>query len=222
MSEKEQKISEESIAAPKKNKKERNLLRRSATVVGLALILTGIASIGVQYSNPELADKISHNVKTTLIDKPVRQIKEEVFETHPTIHLNGSGGKYELDTAKRGDWVFLDGYSHVTGIPPIWAQHNNRGGDEILSWEVGQKFNVKGSGFDEVFIVVDTRDVYKFGTVDQVKGMQGSIALQTCRYGENIIEFIGAVPLSEYENGWTPTVYDTDKNNEDTVPLEGV
>ena len=221
MLENEKNLSAENIAAPKKNKKERKFLRGSVTVIGLTLILTGVSSIGVQYSNPELADKIGYNVKKVIVDQPVRKVKEEVFETYPTVRLNGSGGKYELDTAKRGDWVFLDGYSHVKDIPLVWAQHNNLGGDEILSWEAGQKFNVKGSGFDEVFVVVDTRDVYKFGTVDQIKGMQGSIALQTCRYGENIIEFIGAVPLSEYENGWTPTVYDTGDNDEDDVLLEG-
>lgn len=188
---------------PKKHRVKR-FFRWFFMLLGVGLILTGLGLLYLHIEDPDRAERIVHTAKTEIIDKPISIVKEEVLETYPTLYFNGSGGNYELDIAAAGDWIFLDSYAKVETVLPVWALHNNIGGDIILPWEIGQKFNVVGEGYDGEYIIVDTRDVYKWGLVNQIEGMQGDFALQTCRYGEDVVKFVSAVPLSVYEAGWPP------------------
>lgn len=198
----------------RKKRKKRSVFGRIFTIfftlLGIVLLTSGGSLLYLYNTQPEEAEKLVHKIKLNVIDKPVSAVKEEVFETYPTVYFNGHGGDWELDTADWGDWVLMDSYARVPDLLPVWALHNTYGGDQILGWEKGQKFNVEGEGKDGVYVVVDTREVYKWGLVNQIEGMQGYLALQTCYYGEDVIKFVSAVPLDVYEAGWPPPVC-TDK-----------
>ena len=179
----------------------RSVLRVSFLVLSIVLICLSFLTLTGIVVAPETTRDTFYNIKVN-VESQVSDVKESVIGVYPTIWLEGSGGVYELDSAARGQFIHLEAYDAVPGIVSTWAAHNNWGGDIILNMEPGQHVNIVGSGLDGEWVVVDRRDIDKFGFVDQGLGLQGEIALQTCLYGVPLMRLTGLVPLDVYETGW--------------------
>ena len=75
-------------------------------------------------------------------------------------------------------------------MPETAAAHNNCGGDVLLPWDEGQQIQIEGR--DEVYEVIDIRYTSKiWASTDDLVGLQGDLALQTCFYGEDRMKFVG-------------------------------
>ncbi|KQQ62663.1 hypothetical protein [Microbacterium sp. Leaf320] len=108
----------------------------------------------------------------------------------PSVRLGASGSAIDLD---RCDGTFTEMVDYrQREVPPVWAAHNNCGGDTILPWKEGQRFLVG----DEEYEVVEVRLLPKYtATPKDLLGMKGELALQTCLYGEPLMSFVGATSV---------------------------
>lgn len=206
------------MPAVKKKRSWGNIVLR---ILGIILFLFGGALIYGHFMKPDLTEKIVYGAKTR-IEGTVDQVRENVTGELPTIYLEGSGGMYELDIANPKTFVLMDAYGEVPGVIPMWAAHNGSGGSIVIPWEVGQKFNIEGSGKDGVWVVVDTMPADKFGTVDQALPLEGTIGLQTCFWGEPYVRFLGIVPLEVWEEGWPPEPQSGDSTPQSTENMPSV
>lgn len=161
--------------------------RRSGawTVVGAGLVSVGIALLTATTVAPEPVAAAWGVVRTGVVSAP-QLITGEL----PHVTLGASGGDQELDRCE-GTFTEMIPYRR-DGLPPIWAAHNNCGGDVILPWQTGQQFMVD----DRTYEVVEVRLVPKHTTttVDLV-GLAGDLGLQTCLYGEQTMVFVGAIQI---------------------------
>lgn len=181
----------------------RKISRWIAGVLGVALVIAGGTIIFGNFFYPEKTEEIVYTAKTN-IESTVEKTKENVTGEYPTIKLVNSGGMPELDLGWENGFTHLVAYDSVDNLPQTWAAHNGLGGAQIINWEEGQKVNLVGYGNDGVWVVVDTRDVDKFGLASQASGLQGELSLQTCHWGVPSVRFVGLVPLEVYEKGWPP------------------
>lgn len=187
-----------------KGKKKFSVWRALLSVLGVAFLGAGIFLLVAIFTAPDLAEKVVYSTKTN-VEAKIEKAKESIVDDYyPTICFYGSGGMYELDLGMYNCFVHVLAYDSVEGVPKTWAAHNGLGGDPILTWEVGQKVRIENDGYDGVWVVVDYKDIDKFGPVSQAEGLLGDIALQTCHWGEPIVRFVGLVPLETYENDWPP------------------
>ena len=103
---------------------------------------------------PDLVDKVTGDVKVSVL-KQFHQIFAP--DELPTIRLGGEGGMVELDHC---DGTFTEMVSYrIDDVLPLFAAHNNCGGDVILGWDLGQRVMVEGS--DVVYEVVEERHTPK-------------------------------------------------------------
>lgn len=161
------------------------------TLVGGALLAAGGALLASLLFVPQAVERAYGEAKTT-ISATVDDVRAEVFDTLPTIHLGATGGVGELDRCD-GTFTEMSSYEHGD-VPPVWAAHNNCSGDVLLPWETGQRIQIEGD--DQVYEVVDIRNTPKtWATIDDLVGLDGSLALQTCFYGEDRMKFIGLEPV---------------------------
>ena len=161
------------------------------TVFGVLLLVGGIGLGAGTLLAPQSVEQAYGAIKVGVAEK-VQQVQEEVFEELPTVKLGVSGGQTELDWC---DGTFTEMLSYERdGVPPVWAAHNNCGGDVLLPWEMGQRIRVEGD--DQVYEIVDIRYTSKIwsSTADLV-GLKGAFALQSCFYGEDRMKFIGLEPV---------------------------
>ncbi|WP_162238899.1 hypothetical protein [Microbacterium sp. Leaf320] len=108
----------------------------------------------------------------------------------PRITLGAEGGTRELD-ACTGEFTEMITYRDAA-VPPLYAAHNNCGGDIILGWQLGTRVQVAGS--DTVYEVVDERRTPKGAPVDTLAGIDGELLVQTCFYGEDQMRFLALAP----------------------------
>ncbi len=154
------------------------LLVASALSMSIGLLLVGATVLA-----PEAMDRISGTAKV-VVEKQIQQIVAP--EVLPEITLGVEGGMRELD---RCDGTFTQMTSYrVPEVLPLYAAHNNCGGDIILGWTVGDRVRVAGS--DIVFEVVEERHTPKWSQVEVLEGMAGEFMVQTCFYGENKMRFL--------------------------------
>ncbi|MGW9113127.1 hypothetical protein [Microbacterium sp. NPDC055683] len=168
-------------------KRRRGAWNAVITVFGVLLLAGGVALGAGTLFAPQAVEQAYGTIKVGFAEK-VQQVQEQVFEELPTVKLGVSGGQTELDYC---DGTFTEMLSYEReGVPPVWAAHNNCGGDVILPWEVGQRIQVEGD--DTVYEIVDIRYTSKIwsSTADLV-GLGGDLALQSCFYGEDRMKFIG-------------------------------
>ncbi|GAA3659642.1 hypothetical protein [Microbacterium marinilacus] len=161
-------------------------------VIGVLLLLAGAAVLAFQLFAPQQVEH-AYGVVKTEVTKRVDDVREEVFEELPVVKLGVSGGIPELD---RCDGTFTEMLSYEReGVPPVWAAHNNCGGDVALPWEIGQRIQVEGS--DDVYEIVDIRLTSKiWSSTDDLVGLGGELALQTCFYGVDEMKFIGLTKVA--------------------------
>ena len=134
----------------------------------------------------------------------VDKVREQVLEEYPTVKLGIEGGIEQLDaTCNRGSGDTFHTFTIMTsyerdGVPETAAAHNACGGDVLLPWEEGQKVNIEGDGKDGLYQLVDIRYTPKiWATTEDLIGLKGDLALQTCFYGEDRMKFIGLEKINE-------------------------
>lgn len=141
---------------------------------------------------PDMTQRVYGTVKVTA-SQALASARQQVTGEIPTVRLGVSGDVAELD---RCDGTFTEMTSYENdSVPEVWAAHNNCGGDVVLPWDVGQRLRLEGS--DQVYEVVDIRRTAKtWATTDDLVGLDGELALQTCHYGEDRMKFIGLRPVT--------------------------
>lgn len=169
--------------------------RRRRDIAGLAvagvLIAAGGALLIGTLSAPQTVEHAYGTVKTS-ITGTVDEVREETFGVLPTVRLGATGGVPALDACD-GSFTEMASYKRE-GVPPVWAAHNNCLGDVLLPWETGQHIRLEGSG--QVYEVIDIRHTGKtWATTEDLIGLGGSLALQTCFYGEDSMKFVGLEPV---------------------------
>lgn len=180
----------ESSPAPHRRRRRRRggLLGCSIALVGL-----GVAFLAASTFAPALVDKVTGDVKVA-VQKQLHQIVAP--DELPMIRLGAAGGMVELDHC---DGTFTEMVSYrVDEVLPLFAAHNNCGGDVILGWEIGQRVMVAGS--DIVYEVVEERHTPKWSNVEELVGMSGEFMVQTCFYGENKMRFLALAPVESLPN----------------------
>jgi len=163
----------------------RRRLARLATLGAIVGVVLGVGTITTLTVFPEQSEQLYGAVQ-----RDVGQFRNDVLHELPAVELGASGGTSELD---RCDHTFTEMLSYETdGVPPVWAAHNNCGGDVVLPWEIGQQVEVAHDGTTELYVVVDIRVTPKtWATTDDLIGITGDFALQSCFYGENRMRFVG-------------------------------
>lgn len=164
------------------------LLFASIVLVGL-----GLSFLSASVLAPDLVDKVTGDVKVSVL-KQFHQVFAP--DELPTIRLGTEGGMGELD---RCDGTFTEMVSYrIDDVLPLFAAHNNCGGDVILGWELGQRVMVEGS--DVVYEVIEERHTPKWSNVEKLTGMTGEFMVQTCFYGENKMRFLSLAPAGPAAN----------------------
>lgn len=162
-------------------------------VLGGALLLGGGALLSAVLLAPQEVERAYGAVKTA-VTGTVDSVRQDVGGEVPTVRLGATGGLAELDRCD-GTFTEMASYEH-DDVPEVWAAHNNCFGDVLLPWQEGQTLRVEGD--DQLYRVVDIRNTPKtWATIDDLVGLEGSIALQTCFYGEDRMKFVGLEPVSD-------------------------
>lgn len=154
------------------------LLLASIVLVGL-----GLSFLSASVFAPDLVDKVTGDVKVSVLKQFQQTFAPDEL---PTIRLGDEGGMVELDQC---DGTFTEMVSYrIDDVLPLFAAHNNCGGDVILGWELGQRVMIEGS--DIVYEIVEERHTPKWSNVERLTGMTGEFMVQTCFYGENRMRFL--------------------------------
>ncbi|MEV7610034.1 hypothetical protein AB0N61_11170 [Microbacterium sp. NPDC089320] len=168
-------------------------VRRPRRRVGLLfasilLVGCGVAFLAASILAPDAVDKVTGDAKVSVL-KSFHQIFSP--DELPVIRLGVEGSMVELD---RCDGTFTEMVSYrIDDVLPLYAAHNNCGGDVILGWDLGQRVTVEGS--DIVYEVVEERHTPKWSNVEELAGMTGEFMVQTCFYGENRMRFLSLAPV---------------------------
>ncbi|MFJ4998140.1 hypothetical protein ACIP5T_08305 [Microbacterium sp. NPDC088619] len=186
-------VTADRIASNPSDPGEPDPVRRPRRRVGLlfaSILLVGLGAsfLCVSVLAPDLVDKVTGDVKVS-----VEETLHQVFSPDelPVIRLGAEGGMVELDHC---DGTFTEMVSYrIDDVLPLFAAHNNCGGDVILGWELGQRVMVEGS--DIVYEVVEERHTPKWSDVEALAGMTGEFMVQTCFYGENKMRFLSLAPV---------------------------
>lgn len=159
----------------------------SLLVLSICLVVVGAALLGGSVFAPDFVARAAGSVKVE-IDRQVHRILTP--DELPVIRLGPEGSLIELDLC---DGTFTEMVSYrMDGVPPLYAAHNNCGGDILLGWEIGERVRIEGS--DTVYTVVEERHTPKWSHIEKLVGISGEIVLQTCYYGENRMRFLGLAP----------------------------
>lgn len=161
------------------------------------LFVTGTGLLVLAILSPGTAEKVVGSSKVA-VEKAIAEAWTAITPDAPdapewfsTVRLGPLGGDHELDWCN-GEFIEMRSY-RISGVPPVYAAHNNCGGDVILGWDVGQHVKIEGS--DVVYEVVEERHTPKWTMVSSLRGMKGELALQTCYYGEDRMRFLSLSPV---------------------------
>lgn len=192
----------DAIPVPRRAAKQSRLgaLRNRWLKAGIAVVLTvGVATAAIFTIQALQAPPSSAAATDTQTKAPTSPPETPdatapaTTSTEAVVTLGVVGGQAELDLCD-GTFTHTDLYG--TTQPPVWAAHNNCGGDVILPWETGQEIAVSLNGTVTTYRVVETRDTPKKGaTTADLAGIGGELLLQTCYYGENRMKFLALSPV---------------------------
>ena len=165
---------------------------RATRVIAIGLLVAGAGILLTSFVAPQVTERAYGQVKTVVVST-VDSARSTMWNELPVVRLGATGGVSELD---RCDGTFTEMSSYVRkDVPPVWAAHNNCGGDVSLPWQLGQRVHIEGR--DEVYEVVDIRAVSKtWSSTDDLVGLGGDLALQTCFYGEDRMKFVGLTAVT--------------------------
>jgi len=167
---------------------ERGHARRRSRALwwGIGFAVAAGAMLAWQLAAPDTLERAVGETKVA-----VQEVIAEASPDYPTIRLGGVGGRRALD---RCDGTFIEMRSYrMANVPPVYAAHNVCGGDEILTWKVGDTVAIAGR--DTLYRVVEKRHTPKWSMVTKLRGMKGELVVQTCYYGQNKMRFLGLEPL---------------------------
>lgn len=159
---------------------------------GLVFLAAAIGMLLWQLIAPDSLERAVGEVKVA-----VQEVAQEVASgaggpQHPVIRLGGEGDRRALD---RCDGTFIEMVSYrMTDVPPVYAAHNNCGGDVILSWQLGDTVRIDGR--DALYTVVEERHTPKWSMVTKLRGMAGELVVQTCYYGQDRMRFLALAPVT--------------------------
>jgi len=170
--------------------------RRRIGLLSTSILLVGLGAsfLSASVLAPDAVDRVTGDVKVSVL-----KTFHEVFapDELPVIRLGVEGGMVELD---RCDGTFTEMVSYrIDDVLPLFAAHNNCGGDVILGWELGQRVTIEGS--DVIYEVVEERHTPKWSNVEELTGMTGEFMVQTCFYGENKMRFLSLAPVDPAASG---------------------
>lgn len=174
-------------------RKRRGESRVAVGVLGGILIAGGLSTGTAVLVWPDQVEEFYGGIQQDVGEWRVQTLQEV-----PLAHLGAAGGLTELDYC---DGTFTEMRSYRRhDMPPIWAAHNNCGGDVILPVELGDVIDLEQGGIVTRYTVVDIRETPKvWVTTEALIGLQGDLGLQSCYYGGTDVpmKFIGLVPAAD-------------------------
>ncbi len=174
-----------------RGRRRRTTARIISTIIASALSVAGGLLVTVAAVAPEQVERAYGSVQTT-----ARQLRTEILGEAPIVRLGGDGGAAELDRCD-GTFTHMIDYTRKA-LPPVWAAHNSCGGDTILPLQIGDQLQVEHDGASGLYTIVETRTVPKtWSSTDELVGLRGELALQTCFYGVNDMTFLGLEPVAQ-------------------------
>lgn len=175
------------MSLPQNSPPQPNRRRRSRALWwGIGFLLCAIGMLVWQLTAPESLERAIGEGKVA-----IQEAAQHAAPTYPTIRLGPEGGREALDWC---DGKFIEMVSYrMSDVPPVYAAHNNCGGDVILGWNIGDTVRIDGR--DELYTVVEERHTPKWSMVTSLKGMAGTLVVQTCYYGQDRMRFLALTPV---------------------------
>lgn len=163
--------------------------RRTVPLVAVSLVFAALITLfTVTVTQPAAVERVIGGLKVQ-----AEATVAEVFDLPPpTVYLGVLGDETELDWCD-GTFIELEPY-RVDGVLPVYAAHNNCGGDIILTWDIGDTVHIGGE--QKPYVVVEERTTRKWSQISSLRGMAGELALQTCFYGEDRMRFLSLAPAT--------------------------
>ncbi len=172
-------------------RKRRSAGRVAIGMLGGLLVAGGLSTGTAVLVWPDQVEEVYGGIQQDVGEWRVQNLQEV-----PLAHLGATGGQTELDYC---DGTFTEMRSYRRhDMPPIWAAHNNCGGDVILPVELGDVIDLEQGGIVNRYNVVDIRETPKvWVTTEALIGLQGDVVLQSCYYGGTDVpmKFIGLDPV---------------------------
>lgn len=167
--------------------------QRRTSVASVALIAMGAAALAVSVLDPGLTQQAVGQARhvAQAVELYAESADPVAGPALPTVRLGELGPETLLDVCD-GRFPELEQYRVEAALQPVYAAHNNCGGDIILTWSTGQHVTVIGQdGQDGTYVVSDSRDVAKHGsTTSDVLGLNGDLLLQSCYWGQDTMRFV--------------------------------
>ncbi|MCK8468759.1 hypothetical protein M0722_16315 [Microbacterium sp. KSW4-16] len=163
--------------------------------VAMVLIVGGLALSALALVAPQHIEG-AYGATKVAIDKAASEVRSTVFHDLPHARLGVAGGRPELDRCD-GTFTLMSSYTR-DGVPPVWAAHNNCGGDVVLAWKRGDHVAIDtADGGSTEYEVVEVRDIHKtWSSTADLVGLDGDLALQTCFYGQQLMSFVGLAAVA--------------------------
>lgn len=167
--------------------------RRALALSGGFLLVIAISAVACQTIAPEAVERTVQELHRVIGSG----LQERDGAGLPIIALGPPGGEPELDRCPAA-FVEMIPY-RAAGVLPTYAAHNVCGGDIILGWSLGQRVRIKGDPGS--YEVVDIVSIPKgTATVADLRGVHGSMTLQTCYYGVQRMRLVGLAPVPPSES----------------------
>lgn len=171
--------------------------QRLTNVASLALIAMGAAAIAVSVLAPDLTQQAVGQVRhvAQAVELYAESTDPVAGPALPTVRLGELGPEALLDVCD-GSFPELEQYRVEATLQPVYAAHNNCGGDIVLPWQLGTNVTVQQQdGSTATYVVTDARDVAKHGsTTGDVVGLSGTLLLQSCYWGQDTMRFVALTP----------------------------
>jgi hypothetical protein len=165
------------------------VLRAVGYVGGSLLVVGGLLLGAAALLWPSQVEQAYGEVQITVGQWRTQQVGEV-----PIAHLGATGGKGLVDRCD-GTFTEMESYER-DGLPPVWAAHNNCGGDVVLPLAIGDLVDLEHDGATVRYRVIDVRETSKvWVTTEAIIGLHGELALQSCFYGGSGVpmKFLGLV-----------------------------
>lgn len=165
----------------------RKVRRVNGNVLGSAFMGAGAGILVLALTAPQTIEQGYGHVRGAVND--VSASVSEAWGVLPSVALGVQGGQDELDWCD-GTFIEMLSYQSAENVPPVYAAHNTCGGDVVLNWTAGTQLTIDGR--PGTYEVVEVRNTEKhWVTTDDLVGLQGELALESCFYGENRMQFVG-------------------------------
>jgi len=158
-------------------RRRRPPLRTLAAVLALTLTTIGLALGATVLLWPDEVQETYGHVQLA-----VGEWRAHAAHEVPSATLGASGGKSVLNRCD-GTFTEMTAYER-DGVPPVWAAHNDCGGDIVLPLAIGDEIDLVHDGSTERYRIIDIRETPKvWVTTEALIGLKGELALQSCFYG---------------------------------------